>query len=164
MQSNHKPGYIAVNGVEITEDAIGREMQYHPAASGEQAWLTAAQSLAVRELLRQRAIELGLVEDEPLMPEQEETTLDNLLQQEVSVPEADQLTCRRYYQSHPQAFIDKVSGKRLEYQRVEPWVKHYLHTRAMRAAVSEYIKTLVQRADVQGLVLTNAQITIKGMG
>ena len=54
---------ITVNGVQISESEIGAEMQYHPAASKEQAFQLAARALVIRALLLQRAAELGLQGD-----------------------------------------------------------------------------------------------------
>ena len=57
-------GEVRVNGVEIAPEAIAREIQHHPAPDAETAWIEAARALAVRELLLQEALRLGL-EAEP---------------------------------------------------------------------------------------------------
>ncbi len=91
---------IRVNGVEIAEAAVAREVQYHPAESLEQARLCAAEALVVRELLLQRAFALGLLSDRGEGDgegDREEDTIQLLLSQEISVPEADEETCRRYW-------------------------------------------------------------------
>ena len=46
---------IRVNDIEIGAAWIAEEMQYHPAASAEEAQRAAAEALVVRELLRQEA-------------------------------------------------------------------------------------------------------------
>ena len=46
---------ITVNHKEIPEAIIGQEMQYHPAASRQEAWQRAAEALVLRELLLQEA-------------------------------------------------------------------------------------------------------------
>ena len=60
-----KPVTVSVNGVAIPRDAIVREMQHHPAAKPIAAWQQAARALVVRELLLQRAQQLGL-QPEPI--------------------------------------------------------------------------------------------------
>jgi hypothetical protein len=151
---------IRVNGVEIPEDAVNREMQYHPANSQPKAWLRAAQTLVVRELLHQRAREKGLLPspaNDEVAPD-DENVIDLLLKQDIEVPFADAETCQRYYDMHPQAFFDKEKNTRLSFEEAEQWVRHYLHTKAMRAAISEYIKAIAAEADIEGVQLVNGEI------
>ncbi|MEQ9640848.1 MAG: peptidylprolyl isomerase [Alphaproteobacteria bacterium] len=89
---------IAVNGREIDERAVAAEMQHHPAPDAEAAHEAAAQALAVRALLNQRAEALGIDDAD------ENVRLDTLLAREVTVPEPDTETCRRYYDSHRAQF------------------------------------------------------------
>ena len=144
---------IFVNKVEIKEEEVGQEMQYHPADTQERAWQLAAQSLVVRQLLLQQAVESGLYQDtgSTTPGEQEEHIIDQLLEQDVSVPEADEATCQRFYDSHPDSFMDKEAGKRLTFGQAEATIRDYLHTKAMRMAVAEYIKALSYSADIKGL-------------
>ncbi len=146
---------ISVNHVEISEQEIGQEMQYHPAPSQEQAWRLAAQSLVVRQLLLQQAVKNGLCQAEVLEGGGglEETVIDQLLQQDVSVPEADDETCRRFYDNHPDSFIDSQSGERQPFAQVKSRIRDYMHSKAMRIAVSEYIKTLAYSAKIKGFEL-----------
>ena len=51
---------VVVNGVEITREAIGQEVQNHPAGKPGEAWAAAARALAIRELLLQEARRLDL--------------------------------------------------------------------------------------------------------
>lgn len=143
---------IFVNGVEIGEADIGQEMQHHPAPSHEQAWHLAAQSLVVRQLLLQQAVESGLLTGtDPNQPiAEEEQIIDQLLQQDVSVPEADETTCQRFYDAHPDSFKDETSGKRMAFPQAKDHIRDYLHTKAMRIAVAEYIKALSYKADIKG--------------
>ena len=105
---------IFVNKVEITDAEIGQEMQYHPAPTQEQAWHMAAQSLVIRQLLLQQAVENGLCADaDSVSPGEDEKLIDQLLEQEVIVPEADEATCRRFYDNHPDSFTDEKSGERV---------------------------------------------------
>jgi hypothetical protein len=140
---------IFVNKVEITEAEVGQEMQYHPAPTQQRAWQMAAQSLVVRQLLLQQAANSGLDSGE-----QEENVIDLLLEQDVTVPEADEATCQRFYAAHPDSFIDKEFGKRLTFGQAQSHIRDYLHTKAMRMAVAEYIKALSNSADIQGYELS----------
>jgi hypothetical protein len=148
---------IMVNKVRITDQEIGQEMQYHPAPSQQQAWHMAAQSLMVRQLLLQQVASNGLRGDiETSTPfEQEEDLIDQLLERDVSVPEADEATCRRFYDSHPASFTDKKTGERMPFEQAHANIRDYLHTKAMRIAVAEYIKALSYSAEVKGFELDN---------
>lgn len=148
---------IIVNKVEITDSEIGQEMQYHPAPSQQQAWHMAAQSLVIRQLLLQQAANNGLCGDiETTTPlEQEEELIDQLLERDVSVPEADEATCQRFYDSHPASFTDKETGERVPFEQAHANIRDYLHTKAMRIAVAEYIKALSYSAEVKGFELDN---------
>ena len=143
---------IFVNKAEIKEEDIGQEMQYHPADTQERAWRLAAQSLVVRQLLLQQAVDNGLYQEtDSINPgEREEKIIDQLLEQDVSVPEADEATCQRFYANHPDSFMDEKSGKRLEFSQAQATIRDYLHTKAMRMAVAEYIKALSYSADIKG--------------
>jgi hypothetical protein len=146
---------IFVNDAEISDSDIAQEMQYHPAPSREQAWQGAAQSLVIRELLLQRATDAGLRGDtgQDTAGDQEEVVIDKLLQQDVSVPTADGPTCRRFYDQHPDSFVDEASGERLAFEQAHGQIRDYLHTRAMRIAVAEYIKALSNEAIIKGFSL-----------
>jgi hypothetical protein len=148
---------IFVNQVEISETEVGREMQYHPAPTQQRAWQSAAQSLVVRQLLLQQAADYGLYKNADSInhPDREEAVIDQLLQQDVAVPEADEATCQRFYDSHPGSFMDKESGKRLPFVQAQSGIRDYLQTKAMRMAVAEYIKALSYRADIRGIELEN---------
>lgn len=88
---------IRVNGTAIDEAAVLAEMQYHPAASAEEAGRRAAEALAVRELLLQRAEALGYDRDE-------EDAIDRLIAAEVALPAPDDESCRRYYAANRSQF------------------------------------------------------------
>lgn len=81
---------ISVNDIVIEEEAIGRELQYHPGESREEAARNAATSLILRELLRQRLAELGL-------DAEDEDALDLLVEREVSVPEPTEEEISRFH-------------------------------------------------------------------
>jgi peptidyl-prolyl cis-trans isomerase C len=100
---------VSVNGVAIARETVVREMQHHPAPKPIAAWQEAARALAVRELLLQRVRRLGLtpapVSDAAGRRETEEEALIRaLIEREVSVPEPDEATCRRYYERNRARF------------------------------------------------------------
>ena len=146
---------IVVNKVQITDADIGQEMQYHPAPDQEHAWRMAAQSLVIRQLLLQQAASHGLCGDVgSIAPgEAEEALIDQLLEHDVSVPEADEATCRRFYKNHPGSFTDDKTGKRASFEVAQGNIRDYLHTKAMRMAVAEYIKALSYSAEIKGFEL-----------
>jgi len=148
---------IFVNDVEIEETEIGQEMQHHPAPTQQQAWRLAAQSLVIRQLLLQQAAKNGLYPgDKSIIPvDQEEQLIDKLLELEVTVPEADEATCQRFYDNHPDSFADSESGKRQPFSQAQAQISNYLHTKAMRTAVTEFIKTLSYNAEIRGFELTS---------
>jgi peptidyl-prolyl cis-trans isomerase C len=104
-----KPVTISVNGVAIARDAIVREMQNHPADKPTAAWQQAARALVVRELLLQRANAIGITpdpfsDDEGRRETDEEAMMRGVVDREVSVPEPDDETCRRYYEHNGARF------------------------------------------------------------
>ena len=148
---------IFVNKIQISDADIGQEMQYHPAPSQENAWRMAAQSLVIRQLLLQQAASNGLCGDieSGTSGVQEEEVIDQLLEHDVTVPEADEATCRRFYDNHPNSFNDNKSGERVSFEQAQANIRDYLHTKAMRIAVSEYIKALSYNAEIKGFELDN---------
>ena len=148
---------IIVNKVQITDQEIGQEMQYHPAPDQVQAWRLAAQSLVIRQLLLQQAASNGLCGDVGSVTpgEPEETLIDQLLEHDVTVPEADEATCRRFYDNHPDSFTDDKTGERASFEVAQANIRDYLHTKAMRIAVAEYIKALSYSAEIKGFELDN---------
>ncbi len=95
---------IIVNGVQITTDEIGAELQYHPAENLLGAKHEATQALIVRELLLQKAAELGLSSHGEAIKNPDEI-IDILLEKEITIPEADEATCERYYQNNKDKFM-----------------------------------------------------------
>lgn len=99
---------IIVNEVKIPEHAIMAEMQYHPAPEKRTAMLKAAESLIISELLKQRAVELGLAEVDQLedtSPQAQDAVLDMLINKEVLIPKASEAECLQYYQQNPGRFV-----------------------------------------------------------
>lgn len=149
---------IFVNQTEIKDAEIGQEMQYHPAGSQQGAWYLAAQSLVIRQLLLQQAADAGLCDNPGSISsgEQEEGLIDQLLQKDVHVPEADEATCRRYYDTHPDSFVDSRTGQPVAFTLAHANIRDYLHTKAMRIAVAEYIKALSYKSSIKGFELVSA--------
>ncbi|GGO76567.1 peptidylprolyl isomerase [Marinobacterium nitratireducens] len=95
---------VYVNGTPVSEESIAQEMQYHPADSAEAARREAVQALVVRQLLLNRADELG-IEAQPHDGEAvEEARIRQLLHEEVDLPQAGGDDCRRYFDANPQKF------------------------------------------------------------
>jgi peptidyl-prolyl cis-trans isomerase C len=100
---------IKVDGVLVSHAAIAREVQNHPAGSPADAWAEAARALIVRELLLREAARLGL-EAEPRedgggrRETGEEASIRVLMDRQISVPEADDASCRRYYDKNLRLF------------------------------------------------------------
>jgi peptidyl-prolyl cis-trans isomerase C len=97
---------ILVNDIEIPEAAVAAELQYHPAPSLDAARDAAARALVIRELLLQEAARLGIVPDSGDDPEEgvEEALVRTLLARAVTTPEADEATCRRFYEANSRRF------------------------------------------------------------
>lgn len=93
---------IAVNGIEISEQAINAESAHHPRGSIAERRQRAAAALAIRELLRQRAVELALLAP---AAELDDDTIDRLLEREVAVPAPDDAACRRFYAANRDEFV-----------------------------------------------------------
>jgi peptidyl-prolyl cis-trans isomerase C len=102
---------VFVNGVEISDHAIGAELQYHPAGSVEEARQAAARALVVRELLLQTAARRGIERPDPPPPEQaderetdDEALIRTLIAREVRTPVPDEASCRRFYEQNLKRF------------------------------------------------------------
>lgn len=89
---------IAINGIEIGDEAIAAEMQYHPADSLDDARRQAAEALVIREVLLQEAARQGIEGTTP------EETIERLLEAAVVTPEPDEATCRRYFDNNRRKF------------------------------------------------------------
>ncbi len=94
---------IQVDGVAIPEAAIAAEMQHHPAPSREAAWHEAAQALVVRQLLLAEAARRGFG-DAAAEEDDAAAAVSHLLDAEITVPEADAATCRRWFEANRARF------------------------------------------------------------
>lgn len=100
---------ITINGVEISREAIGQEVQNHPAGKPGDAWSAAARALAIRELLLQEARRLALAPEpatdgDGRRETDEEALVRAVVEREVVTPDADEAACRRYYDRNLQRF------------------------------------------------------------
>ncbi|MEQ1498906.1 MAG: peptidylprolyl isomerase [Novosphingobium sp.] len=100
---------VIVGGREISAADIAAEAQNHPAPSAEAAWEAAAEALAIRQLLVDEAERLeldpGEIRDEAGQPlTREDALIDALLASEIQTPKADEATCRRFFDHHPERF------------------------------------------------------------
>jgi peptidyl-prolyl cis-trans isomerase C len=90
-------GLARVNGVPLH----GPDEQPSPDVLQERAWA---------ELLRQRAVQLGLLppwqgDGPPVLTEADRQVLQAMLEREVQVPEPTQEECRRYFEAHKAQFM-----------------------------------------------------------
>jgi peptidyl-prolyl cis-trans isomerase C len=104
---------VIVGEHEIPAATIAAEAQNHPAPSAEAAWNSASRALAVRQLLVDEAERLGIAAGERCDAEgrvliREDALIDALLEREVRVPQADEATCRRFYDHNQARFASPV--------------------------------------------------------
>lgn len=95
---------VRVNGREISEREINLESAQHAGADPRQAQREAAVALVIRDLLLERIDQAKLKREQPQSAEAEEAAIEALLARQVQVPEADEESCRRYYQANPERF------------------------------------------------------------
>ncbi len=103
------PTGVSVNGTPIPPAEIAAEVQNHPAATPRQAWLRAVRALVVRELLLQEARRLALkpepeTDGDGRRETEDEALVRQVVECEVAVPEADEASCRRYYDNNRDRF------------------------------------------------------------
>lgn len=105
---------LTVNGITHGSEAIAREAQHFAQAQDPEN--AARRSLAVRELLLQRARELGLSRGGPEENrEQEDSLIAQVLDVEVNTPTPTEAECRRHYDLHPEQF---TSGELVEARHI----------------------------------------------
>lgn len=94
------PPVVRVDGAEITAAEIAAEMQHHPAADAASAWHAAAEALVVRRLLLAEAARQAIDATPEGDETAEEAQVNRLLARELTVPEADDATCRRWFDAN----------------------------------------------------------------
>jgi peptidyl-prolyl cis-trans isomerase C len=96
---------ISVNAVEISARDINIESANYEGGTILERQNQAAIALVIRELLLQRAAELELpASGENVDNVDEDALIDQLLARELAVPEPDDASCQRYYDSHRDTF------------------------------------------------------------
>ena len=113
-----------------------------------------AQALVIRQLLLQAAKAKNMLEDvEQIDNVLAEETIDTLIQQEVVVPQADNESCKRYYEQNKDRFIDKSTDKVLPFDSVHAHIRDYLHARSLQTGINQYITLLTGSANIAGFDL-----------
>ncbi|MDX9875616.1 MAG: peptidylprolyl isomerase [Spongiibacteraceae bacterium] len=102
-------GEVRVNGVAIAPAAIAEELQHHPGATPDDAWMAAARALAVRELLLQEAARRGMwpepeVDDLGRHETDDDALIRALLEAALEPAVASEEECRRYYEARTERF------------------------------------------------------------
>ncbi len=87
---------VVVNGVTLSEEAIAEQAVHYSEHSRERA----AASLVVQHLLLEQVEREGI----SLHLSGEEQAIQLLLEQQISLPEADEIACRHYFEKNPQQF------------------------------------------------------------
>jgi len=121
----------------------------------------AKRALAVRELLLQEADRQGILPEpqpmgEALREGETEAKIRQLLEQEVTIPKADEAACRRYFENNRARFDRMAAGGEAAFEDVREAIAAYLEECAWRRAVAQYIALLAGRAEIRGVRLDGA--------
>lgn len=100
---------ITVNGVPIEPAVIVAEIQNHPSSSADAARADAVRALVIQELLLQETQRLGItpaptVDEDGRRETDDDALIRQLLEDQLIVPEADDASCRRYYENNAAKF------------------------------------------------------------
>lgn len=162
---------IHVGGIEITDSQVFEEMQYQDEAQdAKQACFLAAQSLVVRQLLLNTAFKQKVVADikaeslSGLTPEDEEKMISALIDQSVTVPEADNNIFKHYYESNLPKFTDKRIDKVLPFEQVVSQIKEYLAAQSLMNGIKEYIQVLAANTKIKGFDFKDPEALAVDMG
>jgi peptidyl-prolyl cis-trans isomerase C len=138
---------VIINDVEISDEQVFAEMQYHPASSEQEAQSMAATALAIRELLLQEAARLDISPPDGSAEAEvrEDFIISRLLEQEVSTPEPDDVSCQRYYDQNIKTFRD-TEGNVVLFEYAKPAIAAYLKEASWQMAVKQYLKILAGKA------------------
>jgi peptidyl-prolyl cis-trans isomerase C len=135
---------ISINGSVVSDALIAEEAAR--LAGGAQPELAARRTLAIRELLLQRAGELGLLEGGMARVEvafagrdEEESVIESLLEREVKTPQPTADECRRHFAAHPERFR---SGDLAEVRHILFAVTPGTPVAALRARAEEVLAAL----------------------
>ena len=112
---------ITVNGIEITDQDMERELPHHERA--ESPLKSALHALVMRELLMQQAARMGLSDGGMNEPNEvrDDALINKVLESEVCVPEATEQECMTYYRNHLEHFRsgDLVEASHILFQVTE---------------------------------------------
>lgn len=100
IHETHETAALRVNGIAIADDVIRDECLHHADAPDPSA--SARQALAIRELLRQRAQALHLIDEGKITLDDD--ALDALLAAELQTPAPTRDDCLHYYRHHAARF------------------------------------------------------------
>lgn len=145
---------VFLNNIEISDDEVHNEMQYHPAPTVEEARREAARALVIKRLLLNAAVEQELISEkdiEGIDKAKEEMIIETLLDNIIQLPEADEVTCQRYYDKNLNRFEDQKTGNVVPFPMVEKHIRTYLEDRGHQAAFSAYMDSLMDQATIVGI-------------
>ncbi|UVA77263.1 peptidylprolyl isomerase [Pandoraea commovens] len=140
----HAP--LRVNGIEISAsdiDAAVAELADAPGpgeAPAADVAQTARYALAIRELVRQRAVELGV----PIDTDRPDTMADAVFAKEVVTPVATPEESRRYYEQHRERF---TSGELVHASHILFGVTGRAPLALVRAKAEETLNAILQAPD-----------------
>lgn len=137
---------ITVNHKEIPESVIGQEMQYHPAATRQEAWQRAVEALVLRELLLQEAHREAVAS----VDNDEAELIDALLARVLRIDEPETADCETFYEAQQHRFVGPDQST-LPFAQVETLIRAELQARALRQALTAYLQGLVARAEIRGI-------------
>ncbi|MES2300451.1 MAG: peptidylprolyl isomerase [Pseudomonadota bacterium] len=101
---------IAVNGIEIDDSAVEQELTHHQQAGNPLK--QAVHELVLRQVLLQEACRLGIDGAD------DDATIEALFEQEVHVPQVDDVACETYYRNQAPRFTsgDMVEARHILFQ------------------------------------------------
>jgi peptidyl-prolyl cis-trans isomerase C len=102
-----------------------------------------AELAAARELLRQRAIEIGLLEAQVADADRVSAAIEGLLEREVVTPVPAEAECRRYYEQNP---ADFESGDLVHARHILFQVTPRVNVPEMRARAENALNTLLRES------------------
>ncbi|MDE2377912.1 peptidylprolyl isomerase [Bradyrhizobium sp.] len=121
-----------------------------------------AQFAAVRELLRQRAIAVGVIDSDTRNEGEVSAAIETLLRQEVRTPEPIEAECRRYYEHHRHEF---ESGELVHARHILFQVAPGVNVGALREHAEQTLNELLgqpERFAAVALELSNCPSALHG--
>lgn len=141
---------LSINGTTFDEGAVAREAALFGDSPNPDA--AARRALAVRELLLQRAVEIGLLEAESpgrravlASRDGEDAVIAAVIDADVQAPRATEDECRRHFDAHPERF---TAGELIEARHILFAVTPGTPVAALRAEAERTLsEILAARAD-----------------